>query len=297
MQIQQSFKQNVLSAIFTARENYGGSDAAYAKSLGINTSVYSRLKNGETTQLISDNELLRIGQQLQVSAKNNDWKTVRTDVYNAIESNLQFCQRHSKATILIDICGIGKSYCSRKVCSTLKNAFFLDCSQSKTKTSFTRALAKLIGADNQGRYIDVKARLKYHLNALENPIIVLDDAGYLDYAAFLDIHELWNATEGNCGWFMIGDDSLQTKIDNGIHNKRIGFSATFSRFSEDFVHLVPFGLDDKKAYLRQLIGDVANANVNDKNAVSRIITKCLKEGKTLRNVDTIIRNLKDEQNA
>lgn len=297
MQINTTFKQNVLTAIFSGRENFGGSDASYAKSLGINPSVYSRVKNGETEQLISDAELLRLGMQLQVSPKADNWKTVRTDVYNAIESNIKFCQRHSKATILIDICGIGKSYCARKVSASLKNGFYMDCAQAKTKMAFIRALAKTIGCDNQGRYIDVKARLKYHLNVLESPVIVLDDAGYLDYAAFLDIHELWNATEGNCGWFMIGDDSLQTKIDKGINNKRIGYAAIFSRFSEDFVNLVPFGLDDKKNYLRQLIGDVANANVNDKNAVPKIITKCLREGKTLRNVDTIIRNLKDEQNA
>ncbi|WP_258087652.1 hypothetical protein, partial [Xenorhabdus bovienii] len=93
---------------------------------------------------------------------------------------------------------------------------------------------------------------------LENPIIVLDDAGYLENPAFLEVQELWNGTEGHCAWYMIGDDALQTKIERGIQRNRIGYKAIFSRFSEEYVKLLPVGKEDQTHYLKQLIGDVAS---------------------------------------
>jgi len=295
MNIHSQFKNNVRNAILQGRDNYGGSDAAYAKSIGINSSVYSRLKNGEIDRIVSDAEWIRLGRELQVNPRENTWKTARTEVYSQIEDNIKFCQRHSKGMILIDICGIGKTYSSQRVTKSLRNAFYFDCSQGKTRQSFIRGLAKTVGIDHAGRYVDVKANLKYYLNVLENPIITLDDAGYLDYPAFLEVHELWNGTENNCGWYMIGDDSLQSKVTKGINSKKIGYAAVFSRFSEEFIHLVPYGHEDRQLYLKQLIGDVASVNIAELNKVPKIITKCIKENKTLRNVDTIIRNMNDEQ--
>ncbi|MGQ3647375.1 AAA family ATPase, partial [Ornithobacterium rhinotracheale] len=90
-----------------------------------------------------------------------------------------------------------------------KNAFYIDCSQAKTKQLFIRLLAKTIGVDSTGRYADVKNTLKTYLAYLEKPLIVLDEAGDLDYTAFLELKELWNATQGHCGWYMIGADGLR----------------------------------------------------------------------------------------
>ena len=297
MNITDSFRNRVFKEILNHRANYGGSDASYASSLGLDASIFSRLKNGQTVKLISDSELIRIGIKLNVSAKESNWKTAQTTVWHEIEENLNFCQRHSKAMILIDMPGIGKSYCSKRLAKRMKNAFYFDCSQAKTKQHFVRALADTVGVDSTGRFIEVKTRLKYYLNVLENPLVILDDAGYLDNPAFLEIQELWNGTEGSCGWYMIGDDSLRSKIERGIQRQKIGYAAIFSRFSEDYVPLCPIGLDDKKRFLTKLIGDVASANLSDQGKVQKIVRKCMVDEKTLRNVDTIIRNIQDGKTA
>ena len=87
------------------------------------------------------------------------WNTARTEVYDAIQSDVEFCQLHSKGMLLVDDCAIGKTYTAKQLAKTMNNCFYLDGSQSKTKSLFIRALAKVIGLDQTGRIADIKANI------------------------------------------------------------------------------------------------------------------------------------------
>ncbi|GAF05817.1 ATP-binding protein [Saccharicrinis fermentans] len=289
MNISKEFKTKVREAVLANRENYGGSDSDYAKTLGINNSVYSRIKKGEVERVLSDTTWITIGRELDVKLHESQWKVARTSVYDNIESSLSFCKELSKSMILADDCGIGKTFCARHVVRKMKNAFYVDCSQAKTKQQFIRLLAKTVGVDSRGLYREVKGNLKYYLNLLVKPVVVLDEAGDLDYNAFLELKELWNSTEGSCGWYMIGADGLRAKINRGINNKKVGYAEIFSRFSDEFVQLVPASIADKKAFYSNLIGAVAAANTNDKAKVNKLIKRCLDKEATLRYLETLIK--------
>jgi hypothetical protein len=289
MQLSNEFKQKVKEAILKARENYGGSDSDFAKSIGVNGSVYSQLKGGKIDKLLSDSNWITIGRMLNISTREDAWKVAKTTVYEEIEKNLEFCQQHSKSMMLVDVCGIGKTFCAKHIVRKLRNAFYFDCSQAKTKQQFIRQLAKTVGSNNQGKYIDVKNELKYCLTVLETPLIVLDEAGDLEYTAFLELKELWNATTGACGWYMMGADGLAAKVKRGIEGKKVGYAEIFSRFSDEFVNLVPIGTQDKKAYLSQLITDVALVNLKDKSKINNLVKKCLDKEATLRYLETVIK--------
>ncbi len=289
MQLTQEFKKKVIEAVMTARKNYSGVDENFAKTIGINKSVFSRLKKGETDRILSESVWINLAREFNVSNHTTTWKIARTKVYAEIESNIKYCKEYSKAMILIDDCGVGKTLCSKHVISKLKDAFFVDCSQGKTRQQFVRLIAKTIGIDPKGRYIDVKNNLKYALNnILIKPIIVLDDAGYLDYPAFLEVIELWNGTEDTTGWYMIGDDSLQYKIQKGIDKKKIGYKAIFSRFLDEYIHITPVGLENKREFRKDLIGSVARLNMKDKNKINPVITKCMKKETSLRYLKNLI---------
>ena len=213
MKLAIEFKQKVRDAIFTDRENYGGNDGDYAKKLNIKPSILSRLKKGELEKIISDTQWLLIANELGVKLKDDNWKIARTVVYSNIEDNLNVCKEAGLSMILVDDCGIGKTLCAKQITKNMKNAFYIDCSQAKTKQSFIRLLAKTLGVDNTGKYIDVKTAIKTYLIYLDKPLIVLDEAGDLDYNAFLELKELWNAVPRECGWYMMGADGLRAKID------------------------------------------------------------------------------------
>ncbi|MFJ1323643.1 AAA family ATPase [Capnocytophaga canis] len=288
MKIAIEFKEKIRKSILEDRENYGGSDSDYAKSINLKPAIFSRLKKGEIEKIISDTQWLVIAHQLGVQVRDNAWKVARTKIYVEVEDALNFCQQYSKAMILVDDCGIGKTFCAKHIVRKLKNAFYVDCSQAKTKQQFIRLLAKTIGVDNTGKYADVKASLKMYLLYLELPLIVLDEAGDLDYNAFLELKELWNATQGKCGWYMIGADGLRAKIESGIRNKKVGYAEIFDRFF-DIISLVPKGKDDREQFYARLIKDVADANVKADEDTSVLVRQCMSEGKRLRYLETLIK--------
>jgi len=290
MKLTKEFREKVREAILEYSDNHGGSNAAFAKTLGISAAIYSRLKKGETEQIISDANWLVIARQLQVVFKSENWKTARTKVYSEIESNLKFCQQANKSMMLVDECGIGKTYCARHIVKSMKNAFYFDCSQAKTKSQFIRLLAQTIGVSNKGKYVEVKNNLKYYLsNVLESPLIVLDEAGDLDYAAFMELKEMWNATENVAAWYMMGADGLRSKITKGINSHKVGYAEIFSRFSDEFIKLVPLGKEDKIAFYKDLIGAVAVANASKKAEVNKLVRSCLSTEKSLRYLETLIK--------
>ncbi len=275
MEITQEFRQKVLAALLEARQNSDASDGLFANQYRIHASIFSRMKNGETEGVLDNVKWIMIGRRLGVATDERKWNVARTDVFCNIEREVKFCQKHAKARVFVDDCGIGKTFTAKQLSRTLKNCFYVDASQAKSKQQFIRLLARTLGVDHKGRCFDVRDSVLYCLSALPNPIIIIDEAGDLDYPAFLELKAFWNATEGSCGWFMIGADGLRTKIESGIHSRRVGFREIFSRFSEKYASAVPVGKEERVAFYKKLITDVLTANTPDKTTVPMIVKKCL----------------------
>jgi hypothetical protein len=293
MQLSNEFKAAVVTGLLQARSKYGGADNAFAKKWGINGSVYSQLKSGKMDGLLKETQWLTMGRELNIILGNKKWNVARTMVYQEMDDNIRFCQQFSKSMMLVDDTSIGKTFNAKHIIRELHNAFYIDCSESKTKQLFIRTLARIIGIDNTGKYSDVKANLKYYLKQLTTPIIVLDEVGDLDYPAFLELKELWNATEGLCGFYVMGADGLEAKINAGIYNKKVGYREIFSRFQNQFMHIVPKASADRIAFYRQLITDVLDANTTNKKAIPEVVKSCLGNDNTgniggLRRAETLL---------
>lgn len=294
MELSKELINAIAEAIFKDRQRYGGSDSAYAKTLGISGSIYSRLLKGEREGLIRPAQWLNIGRKLSVSIGQNAWNAVETDVYLELQEDFNFCQNNAKSLILVDDCGIGKTYCSKILISKMRNAFYIDASQYKTKRLFIRALAREIGSGTEGSYSEILANLKYYINNLNSVFICIDEAGDLDYPAFLELKGLINGTMGNCGWYMMGADGLRAKITRGINNHKVGYKEIFDRFSAKFRSVTPQGNEDKLAFYEKLYYDVAKANMDNTKGINSLVKKCIsrkngEEIKSLRYLETLIR--------
>lgn len=275
MNLTTEYKHKVVAALKEQRELFGGSAENFARRFNINGSVFSRLLKGEIDGLLSDAKWLNIGRVLNVSLKQDTWKIVKTDVFNAIESDLINCQEHGISLMFVDECEIGKTVAAKYLSQKMKNVFYVDCSQSKRKTQFIKAIASTLGIETTGRIAEIKANIKYYLSLMEKPVVIFDEAGDLDYAAFLEVKEFWNAAEYNCGFYLIGADGLEAKIKRGIGNKKVGYREIFSRFGSKYMSIVPTEKTAKQAFYIKLITDVVSANTNDKSKVQQIVKKCL----------------------
>lgn len=275
MEITDLFKDKVVAELLVLRENFGGSDAAFARSMDINPSVFNRLKNGEREKLLPNTTWLRLGREMGISTNTRKWNAVETDVFLQIREEILFCKQFSKSRIFVDNCGIGKTFTAKYLSKTLKNCFYLDCTQCKKKNEFIKALARIVGVEVKGKIVDIKENTKYYLSMLESPVIIIDEAGALDKDALGLVQEYWNATEGLVGWYMMGANALRNKISTGVSKDKDYFAELFSRFSENFSSIVPTEKTEKYAFYDKLIRDVLSANINDKGMLNELVKKSL----------------------
>ena len=167
-------KQKILAAVKQNRANYP-SDAKHAASLGISTSVYSGIKNGQTEKALSDANWIGIARRLGVTLRGEiDWKPAKTATFEYITAQLEFSQQSSLSGIMCDIPNIGKTFTARYYVSHHRNAIYIDCSQVKTKLKLIRKIASEFGVDSKGRYSDVYDDLVYYLRSIDTPQIILD---------------------------------------------------------------------------------------------------------------------------
>lgn len=269
-------KPRIVKALLDQRKNFDGTDSQFARQYGINGSVFSRIKNGDALEgLLRDAQWLNIARELDVPLNERKWNMARTDVFNMIEDTIAFCQTHAKSFILVDDCGIGKTFSAKYLSRTRKNLFYIDARQCSTKNEFTRSLAKAIGVDDTGRLVQVRANIKYALKMLPNPCVIVDEAGALDDKAAMLLIEFWNATEKACGWYLMGADGLRAKMERNISNKKVGWAELFSRFNERYDSVVPKERNERIAFYEKLITDVLSVNMKDKTQLKTVVKKCL----------------------
>lgn len=282
-------KKAILDGIGKARTNYP-SDAKHAASLGISTSVYSSLKNGSNDKQLSEAGWVTIARKLGVSLRGEmEWRAARTPTFEYISAQLAFCQQSSLSGILCDMPNIGKTFAARHYIGCHRNAVYVDCSQVKTKLKLIRKIAKEFGVGGNGRYSDVYDDLVYYLRSIETPMIILDEAGDLQYEAFLELKALWNATERCCAWYMMGADGLRAKMTRNIECQKVGYTEMLSRYGDRYSRVTPDDGRERETFLRTQAAIVAKLNAPEGADIATIVRKT---GGGLRRVYTEIEKLK-----
>jgi len=255
------FKLRIVKAIEDNSFKYK-SNRAQATSLELNPAQFSRILNHQLDKVISDEKWLKIARKYNVSQNPNElqWQTANTKVYSFIYTQLQLCQEMGISGIFCDEADIGKSYTAKDYISKHRNAIYVDCSQSKSRTAFLKAIAREFGIDHVGRLTEIRKDLIQYMKAMTKPLIILDEAGDLDYPAFLEIKALWNATEYSCGWYMMGADGLKQKIERNRTLQKVGFAEIFSRLGNRYQRVTPLNEKDRKKFLSSQAVLVAQAN-------------------------------------
>lgn len=271
--ITNDIKTRIIEAIKANRENYP-SDAKHAAALGINTAVYSAVKNGQTDKVLSDASWIAIARRLDVELRSKiEWKAAKTPTYLYIMAQLEFSQNSCTSGILCDIPNIGKTFTARLYASSHKNAVYIDCSQVKTKLKLIRKIAKEFGVNSNGRYSDVYDDLVFYLRSIDQPLIILDEAGDLQYEAFLELKALWNATERCCAWYMMGADGLKEKINRSIECKKVGYTEMLSRYGDRYSKVTPDDGKEREKFLREQAHIVAKLNAPEGSDIKAIVLK------------------------
>jgi hypothetical protein len=254
-------KPQLVEALAQKRLMFSGSDSKFATSIGINPAQYNRVKNGETDKVLSDASWISIARQLQFNFKGETpWQVANTAVFQTVTAILTKCQKSNISSIICDDADIGKTFAARIYVKSNKSAVYIDCSQVKSKQKLIRAIGKEFGVGHTGKYSDVYDDLVYYLRSIPNPLIVLDEAGDLNYDARLELKALWNATEDSCGWVQMGADGLKELWNRAINNKKVGFTELFSRYGKRYQKITPEGKEEKTKFTKMQAALIIKAN-------------------------------------
>jgi len=240
MELSLEKKKKILAEIAVKRSNFSGSDADFAETLSIKASQYSRIINGDLEKVISDANWLNIARKIGVnlSPERNE-KIMKSPVFEYIYAQLEFCQREGASGLLCDLSDIGKTTAAKYYARNNKNVAYVDCSRNKSKPALIRAIAKEFGINTTGQLKEIYADLIYYLQSQTDSLVILDEAGDLEYSAFLELKALWNATEGCCGWYQMAVVAMKRKMELGITYQRIGYDENFTRFGGRFQKITP----------------------------------------------------------
>ncbi len=289
MEITNEVKRRIAGAIASDRENYP-SDNRHATALGIAASVYNAIKKGNYEKQVSDANWVGIARRLGVQLRAEmPWTAAKTPTYVFISKQLEACQAGGLSAILCDMPNIGKTFTARAYVKQHKNAVYVDCSQVKTKQKLIRHIAREFGVGSNGSYWDVYEDLVAYLRTIDTPLVVLDEAGDLQYEAFLELKALWNATERCCAWYMMGADGLKEKINRAIEGKKVGYTEMLSRYGDTYSRVTPDDAQEREKFLRAQAAIVARVNAPEGADVAQIVRKT--RG-ALRRVYTEIEKLK-----
>ena len=289
MEITNEVKQRIAGAIASDRENYP-SDNRHATALGISASVYNAIKRGNYDRQVSDAGWVGLARRLGVQLRAEmPWTAAKTPTYVFISKQLEACQTSGLSAILCDMPNIGKTFTAKAYVGQHRNAVYVDCSQVKTKLKLVRHIAKEFGVGANGRYSDVYADLVAYLRTIDTPLIVLDEAGDLQYEAFLELKALWNATERCCAWYMMGADGLKEKINRAIEGKKVGYTEMLSRYGDTYSRVTPDDARERDKFLRAQAAIVAKVNAPEGADIARIVNAT---GGGLRRVYTEIEKMR-----
>lgn len=193
-----------------------------------------------------------------------EMKVARTGTLNIACATLSILQRDHLSRIWVDPASTGKSVTARYYAETFKEVAYLDCSQCKTWSRFIKAMAEAWGLNSHGRLEDVYSATIQHIKNLKNPMVLLDEAGDLNYNAFLEIKAYWNALNMpsyHCALVMIGAQGLRKKIERMRDRDKVGYEEIQHRFGKTFMQLWP---TDRTEYMVMFNGHAKT--IAEKNA-------------------------------
>jgi DNA transposition AAA+ family ATPase len=289
------FKQRVIDELKELETQSGLSAKRFAVKIGINQAQWSRLKKGDLDNVLADSKFITIARENNIATGEDiEWKTAQTPTFEYIRSLLGICQKQSISALLVDMADIGKTHTAKYYSRNNRDAIYLDCSQVKSKQLFVREIARQFGVKHTSRYADVYNDLVFFMNTLDNPLVILDEAGDLKYDAFLELKALWNATEGHVGWFMMGADGLKARITRAINCQKVGYTEIFRRYGSDYRRVSPQGKEALEQFKREQVALVAQANSPKGVDVQKLLRK---SSHSLTNAYNIIRvmNMKNKQ--
>lgn len=200
-------------------------------------------------------------------------KLFNTADFSAVANLCQRTRENHLMTGLIGDTGMGKTV-ALEASSRRENVFYIYYNSTMRPKHFFYELGRLLGYDFEGPMYDMVNRACDALNGMDNPLVIIDEAGKLTDVMLQHLHVLRDRTMHNCGILLAGMPYFRSHLEKKALRQKVGISEFLRRVGLwhemngltkaeiEFVcreHGIT-GKDETREFMRyRRFGDLANA--------------------------------------
>lgn len=196
-------KVNKILELKTAINEYcqkkGLSKNELSVQIGVNGAYLSKIENEKFDEL-SDEVINKVSSAIKLRSVTEIYETSDlTSVFNQCDKTRQY----KLMTGLIADTGMGKTT-SLRAYSMRENVFFVQVDKTMNAKRLFMAIMREMQIAFEGNIHDIMLKIAEVLNRIESPLLIIDEAGKLNHAMLLYLHDLREYTKANCGILLSG---------------------------------------------------------------------------------------------
>lgn len=204
----------------------GISQADFAVKCGISCKVLGSLSH-ERWNEVSANDLIHLWNFCHQNQVDELYHT--TDFVAAFNLCNKARKHHFMVGLTADT-GMGKTT-AISAFSRQKNVFYVCYDKTMNPRQFFIALLRELSYPFDGTLNDVINRASDELNRLENPLLIIDEAGKLNQSMILYLQVLRDKTKGNCGIILSGMPYFKDNMQKMACKEKEGYAEFLRRIN------------------------------------------------------------------
>jgi len=194
--------------------------------IGINPAYLSKIENEKFDEITSE-VLTKIRAAINLRNSKAFYQTSDlATVFNQCEKTRTF----KLMAGLTGDTGMGKTT-SLRAYSMRENVFLVTVDKTMNAKRFFISVLKAMGIQFDGNIHDVMIRIAEELNRLENPLLIIDEAGKLNHAMILYLHDLRENTLENCGILLSGMPYFKRNLQKYAEKQKEGYAEFLRRIN------------------------------------------------------------------
>lgn len=194
--------------------------------INVNAAYLSKIEN-EKFDEITEEMLTKIGSAIRIRSTQDIYQTRDlTSVFHQCE----ITTKHQLMTGLTANTGQGKTT-SLKAYSMRENVFFVTVDKTMNAKGFLKAILQEMQIAFDGNSYDLMRKISKELNSLKEPLLIIDEAGKLNHAMILYLHDIREYTRANCGILLSGMPYFKTNLQKFSAKQKEGYAEFYRRIN------------------------------------------------------------------
>jgi len=218
-----------------------GVNASYLSSMMKGIFTYVNARNGKVCD-IDDKFFLMMAKTIGYVVTKDYWPLVETEQFIDIAKELTEAKESASTRIIVGETGCGKSYTvGRFMQAYPSGTYLITCNQNDTIGDLVRKIQTSLKVQFEGSISYKIDRISMELSRIAdngfNPILIFDEAEYLNLRGLLSIKTIYDYLKDICAIVMIGTSDILNKLEKS--RKKEGMPQFIRRFKAGIRNVRP----------------------------------------------------------